>query len=204
MKRIRAVSTAGTAASVRAAAVAAATVATAGLLTACGADTEPTPTTTTTKGISAVTPSIAPASTITVTSVPLTPAATDVDPAAYATAGSPGYYRWAYAHNPLRECALGPAVAGLAQRITCSAPYPADAAAIQVDVFSGPPNAITLTASGTEPTIVEGGPTPAADLPANSRITFGDLSCTALPNDGITCESPDASFSVVNGVLTHS
>lgn len=185
-------------------AVPAAVVAAAGLLTACDSDTELTPTATTTKGISAVTPSTTPASTITVTSVPLTPTATDVDPAAYATAGSPGYYRWAYAHGPLRECSLNPAVAGLPQRITCSAPYPADAPTIQVEVFNGPPNAITLTQSGTEPTIVEGAPTPAKDLPPHSRITFGDLSCTALPYNGIHCESPGSSFSVENGVLKHS
>ena len=177
-----------------------------GALTACGADAQPTTESSTPPGITAVTPSTAPTSTITVTSVPLTPTgpAKDVDPAAYAVDGSPGYFRWSYARDPLRECSLSPAMNGLTARITCSAPYPADAPTISVDVFTGQPNAVVLTGEGTEPTIVEGAPVAAPELPAGSRLVFGDLSCTALPDESISCASPEAWFTVQNGALTTS
>ena len=35
-----------------------------------------------------------------------------VNAADYATPGSPGSYRWAYASSPLRECAIYPAQGG--------------------------------------------------------------------------------------------
>ncbi|WP_157850991.1 hypothetical protein [Gordonia phthalatica] len=178
----------------------------AGALVACGSDAQPASDSSTPPGITAVTPSPAGTSTITITSVPLTPTtpATEADPAAYAVAGSPGAFRWSYAHDPLRECSLSPAMNGLTARITCSAPFPPDAPTISVDVFNGQPNAIVLTNEGTEPTIVEGGPAAAPDLPAGSRLTFGDLACTARPNNSITCTSPDAWFTVQNGVLATS
>lgn len=187
-------------------AVSALLVVAAGALVACGSHAQSARDSSTPPGITAVTPSPAGTSTITITSVPLTPGApvTDADPADYAVAGNPGFFRWSYAHDPLRECSLSPAMNGLTARITCSAPFPPDSPTISVDVFSGQPNAIVLTNEGTEPTILEGGPTPARDLPAGSRLVFGDLACTAWPHGSLACTSPDAWFTVKNGVLTTS
>lgn len=176
----------------------------AALLAACGADTDGPQAPSSTQGITAVTPSPTATSSITMTSVPLTPNAADVDPAAYAVEGSPGYYRWSYAHNPLRECSYTSAMNGLAPRITCAAPYPADAPTITAGGFTGQPNAVVLTAEGTQPTITEGAPVTAKDLPVGSRLVFGDLSCTALPDNAISCRSSDSSLTVQNGVLTTS
>lgn len=180
---------------------------TAAALSSCTPGDESAPTSSL-SGISAIAPPPARTSTVIVTSIPLTgettSSATTVDTAPYAVSGQPGSYRWSYARDPLRECVLQPAGSGLPQRITCAAPYPEDAPSIRIGAFDGPPNAITLTAQGTEPTITEGGPTPAPALTAGHRLTFGDLSCTALPGDAITCTSPDGWFTVANGVLTTS
>ncbi|WP_040518675.1 hypothetical protein [Gordonia neofelifaecis] len=173
---------------------------------ACGSDHPSSPSRNASAGFSAITPSPAGTSTVVITSVPLTtgqpPNANEVNPDDYAVAGSPGRFRWSYASNPLRECTLEPAASGLPQRVTCSAPYPADAPIIRADTFEGPPNAVVLTDEGTEPTILEGTPTAAEPLPSDSRITVGDLSCTVPHTDSISCRSPGAWFTVENGILT--
>ena len=124
---------------------------------------------------------------------------TDVDAAEYAVAGSDGYFRWTYASSPLRECGASPAMNGVPAGITCSAPFPDDAPEVRNDVFSGPPNAVRLTADAAVPTIVEGGPPGARALPQGRRITIGALSCTVPRTGSIECSGPTSGFTVDNG-----
>ncbi|MBM7367914.1 hypothetical protein [Gordonia hydrophobica] len=179
----------------------------AALATACGSDTAPSTDASTPPGISAVTPPAAGTSTITITSVPLTPdtsSAVDVDPADYTVDGHSGRYRWSYSRKPLRECALTTATDQVPPQVTCSAPYPPEAPTISVDGFTAAPNAVVLTGEGARATIIEGGPEVAKPLPAGKRLTVGGLSCTALPHDSISCTASDAWFTVENGVLRTS
>ncbi len=141
------------------------------------------------------------ASTRTVTSTQTQPRIVEVDPAEFATAGSPGYYRWTYAAG--KECAAAPAMNGMDAAVYCSASFPAGTPDVKNDIFVGAPNSIRVTAEGTEATIQESGPPGAKPLPAGSRITIGALACTALP-DGITCNSDGGGFTFEGGVLTRT
>lgn len=69
--------------------------------------------------------------------------------------------------------------------------------------FKGPPNAIQIVPGrGWHPTIVEGGPSGDRELPPNSRIRVGDIECTALPDNGFGCTTPDAAFRFHDNTLT--
>ncbi|MEJ9079426.1 hypothetical protein WKY82_13475 [Gordonia malaquae] len=140
-------------------------------------------------------------STRTVTSTQTQPRIVDADPAEFATAGSPGYYRWTYATG--RGCAAAPAMNGMDPAVYCSVTFPAGTPDVKNDVFVGAPNSIRLTAEGTEATIQEGGPPGARTLPVGSRIAIGDNACTALAN-GITCSSPGGGFTFEGGALTRT
>ncbi|GAC00435.1 hypothetical protein GONAM_15_01440 [Gordonia namibiensis NBRC 108229] len=132
-----------------------------------------------------------------------TPAAgpvTDVAPARYAIPGSPAAHHFAYAHNPLRECVFYP-VDGRTQ-VVCSVAFPPGTPSVKADPFSGPPNAIILTSSGTRPTIVEGGPVTAPDLPVDHRITVAGISCRTIAENSVKCAGPGGGFRFLNGTLT--
>ena len=125
----------------------------------------------------------------------------DVDLADFATDGAEGYYRWTYADG--RECAATIAINGAPEdAVYCSVRFPDGTPEVKTDVFEGEPNALRLTADGTEAIIIEGGPPGARPLEVNHRIDFAGMSCTALPDDGITCTSPGGGFEFRNGDLT--
>lgn len=140
----------------------------------------------------------------TVTASPSADPIVAVDPADYAVAGSPGYYRWTYTttDNTSRECGMFPANAGFSAGVTCSAPFPDDAPTLSNDGFTGPPNSVRLTDNGTELRIGEGGPPGAQPLEPGRRITVGAYSCRTLPTEGIDCSGPDSGFRVSGGATT--
>lgn len=144
--------------------------------------------------------------TVTASTDPATPSpehVIDVDPADYEIDASPGSYRWTYAQSPVfHECGMMRSLNGYPAYVSCSAPFPQDLPDITNGTFVGPPNSVQLTEDAVQATITEGGPPGAQPLAPNHRITMGDLSCTALPDDGIDCTGPTAGFRVEGDVVT--
>ncbi len=148
-------------------------------------------------------PAIADHPTIPLLSLTPTPAAgpvTDVAPARYVIPGSPGSHHFAYAHNPLRECVFYPAD-GRTQ-VVCSVAFPPGTPPVKAEPFNGPPNAIILTSSGTQPTIVEGGPVVAPALPLDHRITVAGISCRTIAMNSVKCAGPAGGLRFLAGKLT--
>ncbi|MGX7697784.1 hypothetical protein ACWPN4_23140 [Gordonia polyisoprenivorans] len=176
-------------------AAAAALAAGVALLAGCGNPTDSDPPTST-----------ASSSLSTTTSTPNStapPRVNDVSPATYANPRSPDSYLWAYATDPVRECAIYPVAA--ATYVTCSVPFPAGTPPVVTDTGPRSPNAIQITEHGVANTTFEPlSPTTAPVLPANSRITVGDITCTALPSNGIDCTTPRGHFRFDDGRLTSS
>lgn len=123
-----------------------------------------------------------------------------VNAADYATPGSPGSYRWAYASSPLRECAIYPAPGG--RGVTCSVAFPAGTPEVSTPPFFGRPNAVQIVGGQVRNIITEGGPPGARVLPVGHQIVVGSITCTALAGGGIDCQSGKRGFRFERGVLT--
>ncbi len=171
---------------------AAALAAAVALLAGCGTPTEST-----------TSSAASPSNTSTNPTSAAPPSVSSVSPADYANPRSPGAYLWSYATNPLRECAIYPVAASA--YVTCSVPFPASTPPVTTDAGPKPPNAIQITDLGVANTTIESlSPTAPPTLPANSRITIGDITCTALSNSGIDCATPRGRFRYASGRLTSS
>uniref|UniRef100_UPI0024569FA1 hypothetical protein n=1 Tax=Nocardia farcinica TaxID=37329 RepID=UPI0024569FA1 len=123
----------------------------------------------------------------------------DVDPAEY-TSGD-GYYRWTIGTNPQRLCAISPTTA-TGQQLTCSVTFPPDTPGHRVPVPRPAERDPDRPGERLAPHHRRGGPLGDRELPPNSRIRVGDIECTALPDNGFDCTTPDAAFRLHDNTLT--
>ncbi|MCV7193963.1 hypothetical protein [Mycolicibacterium brumae] len=148
------------------------------------------------------TPGAAAGTTTTTVSMP---AFAEIDVVADDYQESPGYYRFSYMQTPLRECAIFP-VRGSgddAERgLACNVEFPSNTGPVTEGPFQGPPNQVLIVPpDGPKNSIGEGGPEAAPALPEHHRITVGSVTCLALPDDGVDCQTPTGGFRFEDGLL---
>lgn len=155
---------------------------------ACGVTNEATSASTSMRSESAV-----------VTDAPATtsPNSPGVDPAGYST--SPGYYRFTFDVDPVRECSIGPGTDG--HTVFCSVQFPPGTDSVSSPPFEGPPNAVIVRPHSVGFTIIEGSPIVAPTLPSSSEIRVGNVRCAALPG-GVDCQNLAAGMRYSDGELS--
>ncbi|OPX17067.1 hypothetical protein B1964_01560 [Gordonia sp. i37] len=125
----------------------------------------------------------------------------DVDAADYQRSGQAGYYHWSYGTSPLRECAIYPGENG-APTLLCAATFAPGTPDMTNDVFTGPPNSVTLSGERVENYLQpEWGPAAPKPLPVGRRITVSGLSCTTLAEASTECHSSAAGFRIAAGAV---
>ncbi|RPA59073.1 hypothetical protein EF294_14780 [Gordonia oryzae] len=142
-----------------------------------------------------------PASTSSPRATSPTATVVDVDAADYQGSGQAGYYHWSYGTSPLRECAIYPGENG-APTLSCAATFAPGTPDMANDVFTGPPNSVTLSGERVENYLQpEWGPTAPTPLPVGHRITVSGLSCTTLAEASTECHSSAAGFRIAAGAV---
>ena len=129
-----------------------------------------------------------------------------VDPSDYESTMYPGTYLWTYttADGGHQDCTAFPARDGYSAGVRCFAKFPDGTPEVANDVFTGPPNVITLNDDGSKISIDEGGPEQGKELPGFHRITIGDYSCGGMSPNGISCSGPAGRFVIKDGEVTQT